>query len=38
MPRCSAAARAFALGFDGYQVGTPSRDGLIAAAQWLSRG
>ena len=30
--------RAFALGFDGYQVGTPSRDGLIAAAQLLGSG
>lgn len=29
---------AFALGFDGYQVGTPSREGLIAAAQLLGSG
>lgn len=29
---------AFALGFDGYEVGTPSRAGLIAAAQLLAAG
>ncbi len=29
---------AFQLGFDGHEVGTPSRDGLVAAARLLAAG